>query len=98
MDTLNSAPNQRVQMFLAPGGEWVCSSKFTNTRLNITLRYVVIAMTVGASRLYLGLVNSAAFHSPPEGAVRGKEWPIATRVGSHSPSNLSRLEEGEGKA
>jgi len=58
----------------------------------------VMAMTVGASRLYLGLVNSAAFHSPPEGAVRGKEWPIATRVGSHSPSNLSRLEEGEGKA
>jgi len=58
----------------------------------------VIAMTVGASRLYLGLVNSAAFHSPPEGAVCRKEWPIATPVGSPSPSNLSRLEEGERKA
>ena len=61
------------------------------------LCHVAIAMTVGASRLYLGLVNSAAFNSPPDGAVGRTKWPVATRAESPSPPNLSYLEEGKNK-
>jgi len=35
----------------------------------MTLCHVVIAMTVGGSRMYLGLVNSTALHGCQEGGM-----------------------------
>jgi len=45
-----------------------------NDNMNVMfLLPAVITMAVGASRLYLGLVNSAPFNSPPSRVVGGKE-------------------------
>jgi hypothetical protein len=50
-------------MFMIPGGERVCASENTCLSLTMARYHIVIAMTVGASRMYLGLINGTAFET-----------------------------------
>jgi hypothetical protein len=58
--------------------------------------YVVILMTVAASRMYLGLVNSAAFHSPPVSASGAKGQSSEKRIEFATVPNSSHPTEGTG--
>ena len=63
--------------------------------LDDNVSHVVIAMTIGASRLYLGLVNSAAFNRPLEKIVSGEKFAISTQIRSLSPPDVFLLDDGE---
>jgi len=56
----------------------------------------LILMTVAASRMYLGLVNSAAFHSPPVSASGAKGQSTEKRIEFASVPDSSHPTEGTG--